>query len=171
MSLSSLGVSRCHMLCQSFALDLVADNSAKSIDCRSSSCSYLYWFFWRKIFSDVENWLCYLTAGTEMPVFHNTSRNNQHNARICTTALFYTLAPTSFGSSLPFSGSFWICLNYAKIQIDMVVFHIIWLSGLCVRQTGHLTILYNKPLYQSVFSRNSGGSRSSLKMADYCRNM
>jgi hypothetical protein len=42
------------------------------------------------------------------------------------------LAPTYFGSSLPSSGSFWIRLSYVKIQIDMVVYHIMWLSGLCV---------------------------------------
>jgi hypothetical protein len=34
------------------------------------------------------------------------SRNNQHNAHICTTTLFYMLAPTCFGSSLSSSGSF-----------------------------------------------------------------
>jgi hypothetical protein len=34
------------------------------------------------------------------------------------------LAPTCFGSSLPSSGSFRIRLNYVKIQIDMVVYHI-----------------------------------------------
>jgi hypothetical protein len=43
--------------------------------------------------------------------------------RICTTALFYILAPTCFGGSLPSSGSFWIRLSYVKIQIDMVVYH------------------------------------------------
>jgi hypothetical protein len=59
------------------------------------------------------------------------SRNNQHYALICTTALFYILAPTCFGSSLPSSGSFWIRLNYMKRQIDLVVYHIMWLSGLC----------------------------------------
>jgi hypothetical protein len=31
--------------------------------------------------------------------------------------------------------------------------------------------ILDKPPYRSVFSRNSDGSRSSLKMADYCRNM
>jgi hypothetical protein len=50
------------------------------------------------------------------------SRSNQHNAQICTTALFYMLAPTRFSSSLPSSGSFWIRLSYVKIQIDMVVY-------------------------------------------------
>jgi hypothetical protein len=42
----------------------------------------------------------------------------------------YMLAPTFFGSSLPSSGSFWIRLSYLKIQIDMAVYHIMWLSGL-----------------------------------------
>jgi hypothetical protein len=31
----------------------------------------------------------------------------------------YMLVPTSFGSSLLFSRSFWIRLNYVKIQIDI----------------------------------------------------
>jgi hypothetical protein len=52
------------------------------------------------------------------------SRNNQHYAQICTTALFYILAPTCFGSSLPSSGNFWIHLSCMKIQIDLVVYHI-----------------------------------------------
>jgi hypothetical protein len=42
------------------------------------------------------------------------------------------MALTCFGSSLPSSGGFWIRLSYVKIQIDMVVYHIMWLSGLCV---------------------------------------
>jgi hypothetical protein len=43
----------------------------------------------------------------------------------------YMLAPTCFGSSLTSSGSFWIRLSYVKIQIYIVVYHIMWLSGLC----------------------------------------
>jgi hypothetical protein len=50
------------------------------------------------------------------------SRKNQHNAQTCTTALFHMLVPTCFGSSMPSSGSFWIRLNYVKIQIDIVVY-------------------------------------------------
>jgi hypothetical protein len=41
-----------------------------------------------------------------VPCIIKHSRNNQHNAHICTTALFYMLAATCFGSSLPSSGSF-----------------------------------------------------------------
>jgi hypothetical protein len=55
-----------------------------------------------------------------------------NTAQICTTALFYMLASTCFGSSLPSSGSFWIRLSYVKIQIDMVVYYIMWLRGLCI---------------------------------------
>jgi hypothetical protein len=44
----------------------------------------------------------------------------------------YMLVSTCFGSSLPSSGSFWIRLSYVKIQIYMEVYHIMWLSGLCV---------------------------------------
>jgi hypothetical protein len=67
-----------------------------------------------------------------VPRIIRRSRNNQQNAQICTTALLYVLATTCFGSSLPSSGSFWIRLSYVKIQIDMVVYDIMWLSGLCV---------------------------------------
>jgi hypothetical protein len=52
------------------------------------------------------------------------SRKNQHDAQICTTALFYILASTCFGTSLPSTGSFWIRLSYMKIQIDLVIYHI-----------------------------------------------
>jgi hypothetical protein len=44
--------------------------------------------------------------------------------------LFYMLAATCFGRSLPSSGSFWIRLSYLKL-IDLVVDHIMWLSGMC----------------------------------------
>jgi hypothetical protein len=36
-----------------------------------------------------------------VPCIIRHSRNNQHNAQICTSALFHMLAPTCFGSSLP----------------------------------------------------------------------
>jgi hypothetical protein len=59
-----------------------------------------------------------------VPCIIRRSRNNQHYAQICTTALFYILAPTYFSSSLPSSGNFWIRLSYIKIQIYLVVYHI-----------------------------------------------
>jgi hypothetical protein len=52
------------------------------------------------------------------------SRNNQHNALICTTSLFYILAPTCFGRSLPSSGSFLDPSELLEIQIEWVVYHI-----------------------------------------------
>jgi hypothetical protein len=55
------------------------------------------------------------------PCIIRRSRNNQHHAQICTTALFYILAPKCFGSSLPSSGNFWIRLSDMKIQIDLVL--------------------------------------------------
>jgi hypothetical protein len=67
-----------------------------------------------------------------VPCIIRRSINNQRYTQICTTALFYTLAPTYFGSSLPSSGSFWIRLSYMKMQVDLVVNHIMWLSGLFV---------------------------------------
>jgi hypothetical protein len=71
----------CHTVTSSanpIVLDLVAERSAKSMDYRSSSCSYLYWFFWRKIFAEVENWLCHLTAGIVMPILQNTVSNSKN---------------------------------------------------------------------------------------------
>jgi hypothetical protein len=59
-----------------------------------------------------------------VPCIIRRSKNKQHHARNCTTALFYILALICFGSSLPSSRSFWIRLSYVKIQIDLVVYHI-----------------------------------------------
>jgi hypothetical protein len=67
-----------------------------------------------------------------VPCIISRSRNNKHDVQICTTALFFMLAPICFGSSLTSSGSFWIRLSCLKIQIGLVVYHITWLSGLCV---------------------------------------
>jgi hypothetical protein len=57
--------------------------------------------------------------------YSDSSRNNQHYALICTTPLFYILAPTCFGSSLPSSGSFLDPSELLKIQIEWVVYRII----------------------------------------------
>jgi hypothetical protein len=76
------------------------------------------WTLWYAVYENISSFLMFV------PCIVRCSRNNQHNAQICTTALFYMLAPTCFGSSLPSSGSFWIRLSYVKIQIDMVVYHI-----------------------------------------------
>jgi hypothetical protein len=51
-----------------------------------------------------------------VPCIIRCSRNDQHNAQIGTTVLFYIPARTCFGRSLPTSGSFWIRLSY---QIDL----------------------------------------------------
>jgi hypothetical protein len=52
--------------------------------------------------------------GYPFQVMRPGSRNNQHYALNCTTPLFYILAPTCFGSSLPLSRSFWVRLSYLK---------------------------------------------------------
>jgi hypothetical protein len=59
-----------------------------------------------------------------VPCITRRSRNDQQYAQICTTSLFYIPAPTCFGNILPSSGSFWIRLSYMKIQIGLVVYHI-----------------------------------------------
>jgi hypothetical protein len=63
-----------------------------------------------------------------------SGRNNQHYAQVCTTALFYILAPTCFDCSLLSSESFWIRLSYMKIQIDLVVYHIMCGYVACVSE-------------------------------------
>jgi hypothetical protein len=59
-------------------------------------------------------------------------RNNQHYALICTTPLFYILAPTCFGSSLPSSGSFLYPSELLEIQIERVVYDIMCGYVACV---------------------------------------
>jgi hypothetical protein len=44
--------------------------------------------------------------------------NNQHCALNCTTPLFYIMAPTWFGSSLPSSGSFLDPYELLEIQTE-----------------------------------------------------
>jgi hypothetical protein len=48
--------------------------------------------------------------------------NNQQYALICTIPLFYTLALTCFGSSLPSSGSFFDPSELLEIQIEWKVY-------------------------------------------------
>jgi hypothetical protein len=50
----------------------------------------------------------------------------------CTTSLFYILAPTYFGSSLPSSGSFLDPSELLEIQIEWVVYHIMYGYVACV---------------------------------------
>jgi hypothetical protein len=94
----------------------------------SNLYSYILpFYFCDHIKEDKMTGLCSTLAGEWKYVQNNSrasSRNDQQYAQICTTALFYIPAPTCFGSSLPTSDSFWIRLSYMKIQIDLVVCHI-----------------------------------------------
>jgi hypothetical protein len=67
-----------------------------------------------------------------VPCIIRRSRNNQHYALICTTPLFYILAPTCFDSSLPSSWSFLDPSELLEIQIDWVVYHIMCGYVACV---------------------------------------
>jgi hypothetical protein len=60
-----------------------------------------------------------------VPCTIRRSRNNQQYALICTTPLFYILAPTCFGLSLPSSESFLDPSGLLEIQIEWVVGYII----------------------------------------------
>jgi hypothetical protein len=88
-----------------------------------------------------------------LPIVETT--NTMHRfAPVHCTALFYILAPTSFGSSLPLSGSFWIRLGYMKIQIDLVVYHIMWLSGLCAGVSWVRLLCFPAELYYLLTPRS-----------------
>jgi hypothetical protein len=91
-----------------------------------------------------------------VPCIIRLSRNGQQYALICTTPLFYILAPTCFGSSLPSSESFLDPSELLAIQIEMVVYHIMCSYVTCVpdyrgstepRKSGTSTThkLINKP--------------------------
>jgi hypothetical protein len=67
-----------------------------------------------------------------IPCIIKLSRNNQHYALISTTPLFYILATTCFGSSLPLSGSFLDPFESLEIQIEWVVNHIMCGYVACV---------------------------------------
>jgi hypothetical protein len=133
-----------------------------------------------------------------IPCIIRCSRNNQHYALICTTPLFYILAPTFFSSSLPSSGSFLDPSELLEIQIEWVVYHITCGYMACVpecrgavccasqlssagkhNRRNHDTsahrpsdhTLYDKSPIWFVFQVTQKDLRSSLIMADYCRNM
>jgi hypothetical protein len=67
-----------------------------------------------------------------VPCIIGCSRNNQQYALICTTPLFYILAPTCFGSSLPSSGSFLDPSDLLEIQIEWEIYHIVCGYVACV---------------------------------------
>jgi hypothetical protein len=69
-----------------------------------------------------------------VPCIIRHSRNNQYYALTCTTPLFYILAPTCFGSSLPSSGSFLDPSELHEIQIDWMVYHIMCGYVACVSE-------------------------------------
>jgi hypothetical protein len=61
-----------------------------------------------------------------VPCIIRRSTNNQHYALICTTSLFYILAPTCFGSSLPSSERFLDPSELPEIQIECVVYRVMF---------------------------------------------
>jgi hypothetical protein len=51
---------------------------------------------------------------------------------VCTTSLFYILAPIGFGSGLPSSGSYLDPSELPELQIEWVVYHIMCGYVACV---------------------------------------
>jgi hypothetical protein len=80
----------------------------------------------------------------------------------------YMLAPTWFGSSLPSSGSFWICLTYVKIQIDMVVYKpaVVQICALCwlflLHLLMHSTNIKISSQQNSIFGNNMHSKQSIM---------
>jgi hypothetical protein len=110
------------------------------------------------------------------------SRNYQQYALICATPLFYILAPTCFGSSLPSSGSFLDPSALLEIQIKWVVYHT--MCGYVAEAGKHNRrnhdnpahrprnhTLYDIPPMRFVFQVTQKDLRSFLMMAGYCRDM
>jgi hypothetical protein len=117
-----------------------------------------------------------------IPCIIRRSRNNQHYALICTTLLFYILAPTCSGSSLPSSASFLDPSELLEIQIEWVVYHIMCGYVTCVPDCrvsvrNHATparrprnhTLNDIPPIRSVIKVTQKDRRSSMMMAGYCR--
>jgi hypothetical protein len=67
-------------------------------------------------------------------------RNDQSHALIFTARLFYLLAPTCFGSSLPSSGRFLDPSELLEIQIELMVYHIMCGYVACVPDCRGTTI-------------------------------
>jgi hypothetical protein len=110
----------------------------------------------------------------------SSTRKAQQYALIFTAPLFYVLAPTCFGSSLPSSESFLFPSELPEIQIVWVVYHIMCGYVACVpERRSHDTpahrsrnhTLYDIPPIRFVFQVTQKDIRSSLMMAGYCRNM
>jgi hypothetical protein len=103
------------------------------------------------------------------------SRSNQHYVLSCITLLFYILAPTCFGSSMPSSESVLDPCEVLEIQIEWVVYDIMCCpSGTTtLRHTGHVTshALYDTPPIRFVFLVTQKDLRNSLMIAGYCRNI
>jgi hypothetical protein len=68
-----------------------------------------------------------------VPCIIRRSRKNQQYALICTTPLFYILAPTCYGSSLPSSGSLLDHSELLEIQIHKMLYTPVLLSVIYFR--------------------------------------
>jgi hypothetical protein len=107
-------------------------------------------------------------------------KKTQQYALICTTPLFYVLAPACFCSSLPSSGSVLDPSELLEVQIGWVVCYIMCGYVTCEADyCGHNNpangsrnhTLYDVPPTRSVLQVTQKDLRRSLMMAGYCRNM
>jgi hypothetical protein len=65
---------------------------------------------------------------------------------------------------------FYVILTLVRPGV-ITSFNLFYSTQGALHTDSYLLYILDKPPYRSVFSRNSDGSRSSLKVADYCRNM
>jgi hypothetical protein len=65
-----------------------------------------------------------INSGTLQKPRNLCIRKDQQYTLICNTPLFYVLAPTCFGISLPSSGSFLDPSELLEIQIEWVVYRV-----------------------------------------------
>jgi hypothetical protein len=77
-------------------------------------------------------WICDIYSplvfmlNIQLTLYSECSINNQHYALNYTTSLFNKQVPTCFDNSLPSSGSFLDSSELPEMQIERVVFHIMY---------------------------------------------
>jgi hypothetical protein len=152
------------------------------------SCHSYFYSQFSPIFTDSEEKI----TGTLMfvPCIIRRSRNNQLNAQLCTTALFIyypmlshspfyvsTTLDTCFISYMLYhiltrctSCCYYVILTLVRPGV-ISSFNLFYSTKGALYTDSYLLYILDKPPYRFVFSRNSDGSRSSLKIEDYCRNM
>jgi hypothetical protein len=130
--------------------------------CISTNLRLLFLVFdiltiWQQFFSYLFHWEINLC-----------SRNDHQYALICTTPLFYILAPTCFANSLPSSGSFLDPSELLEIQIEWVLCHVMCGYVACVPEWDGMTLQHIPHIirYTTHFICISSNSERPKKLPD-----